>query len=134
MGYFLSILTGLSGGIVVGSAACAFYGALGVFSKMPKGLPRGLKTPVYLSAFLGTTYGAWQYLYEFPVPGGVPLEILFGAFSGIFIGSYIALLAEVVNIIPFMRRNNLTKKLIGAALIAFSLGKMVGVLYYHLKL
>ena len=134
MGSILSALTGLSGGIIVGSALCAFYIALGVFSKLAHNYPAWMRKSIQLSAFLGVAYGITQYLFEWEIPLGVPLEIIFGLCSGLFLGIYIALLAEVVHTIPFMRRLKMTKKLISIVLIAFAAGKVAGSLYYNLIL
>jgi len=134
LGVVLSVITGLSGGIIVGAALCAFYIALGVFSKLARNCTEGQRKSTQVSAFLGIVYGVTQYLFEWEIPLGIPLEIVFGLCSGLFLGIYIALLEEVVHTIPFMRRLNMTKKLISIVLIAFALGKIAGSLYYNLIL
>jgi len=134
LGTVLSVITGLAGGAIVGSALCAFYIALGVFSKLAHNYSEGLRKSIQVSAFLGVVYGITQYLFEWKIPLGIPLEIVFGLCSGLFLGMYIALLAEVVHTIPFMRRLNMTKNLISIVLIAFALGKVAGSLYYNLIL
>ena len=134
MGTILSVITGFSGGVIIGSALCAFYIALGVFSKLAPDCPEGLRRSIQFSAFFGVAYGITQYLFKWEIPLGIPLEIAFGLCAGLFQGIYVALLAEVVNTIPFMRRLNMTKKLISGVLIAFALGKVAGSLYYNLIL
>lgn len=116
----------------MGSALCAFYIALGVFSKLAHDYLETMRKSIQICAFLGICYGICQYLWEWNIPLGAPLEIVFGLCAGLFIGIYIALLAEVVNTIPFMRRFGMTKTIISIVLAAFAIGKIAGVLYYNL--
>ena len=51
-------------------------------------------------------------LFRFPLPLGTPFLLLFGVFSGIFLGGWILALAEVADMFPvFTRRIRLTQGL-----------------------
>ena len=72
-----------------------------------------------------------------PVPcfhsSGDPFLIIYGFFSGIFLGSWILALAEVASMFPiFARRIQLTGG-IPAVIIAMALGKCLGTLLYYYR-
>lgn len=66
---------------------------------------------------------------------GFVLEILFGVFSGIFVGSLAMAIAEMLDAFPiFFRRMRITKGL-PWIILAVALGKFVGgYLYYYFEL
>jgi stage V sporulation protein AB len=134
MGDLLSAITGLSAGIVSGTALCAFYVALGVFSKSAESI--GLKdadTLVSVSAASGGLLGILITLYGVSIPAGVVLSSLFGLFGGIYVGILIACLAEVTDAIPVVKNFGLARQTILLVLLAFVLGKTAGSLVYWLS-
>jgi len=134
MGDLLSGLTGLSAGIVTGTALSAFYIALGVFSKSATSL--GLRNTSLLmsaSTAAGGLTGAAITLFDVRLPIGKTLASLFGLFSGVYVGIVIACLAEVADAIPVVKNFGLTRKAIALILLAFVLGKTVGSLIYWLS-
>lgn len=82
---------------------------------------------------LGTVLGNVYFLFQFPIPLGTPFLILYGVFSGIFLGSWILALAEVADIIPiFARRIRFTEG-IPKVILSVALGKLLGsMLFYYL--
>ncbi|MDO4337684.1 MAG: stage V sporulation protein AB [Eubacteriales bacterium] len=82
---------------------------------------------------LGTVLGNVYFLFEFPIPLGAPFLILYGLFSGIFLGSWILALAEVADIIPiFSRRIRFTEG-IPKVILSVAFGKFLGsLLFYYL--
>ena len=130
----LSGITGFSAGIVTGTALCAFYIALGVFSKSAASLGlqnTGLLMPANTAA--GGLTGAVITLFNFRLPAGEAYAMLFGLFSGVYVGIVIACLAEVTDAIPVVKNFGLMRQAIAFLLLAFVLGKTVGSLIYWLS-
>lgn len=81
--------------------------------------------------FLGITFGNLFCLFEPSLPLGTPFLILYGLFSGIFLGAWILALAEIADIFPiFCRRIKLTEGL-SAIIISVAAGKSVGCLLFY---
>lgn len=134
MGDLLSGVTGLCAGIVAGTALCAFYVALGVFSKSAASLglqKTGLLMPASTAA--GGLMGAAITLFDIRLPIGEAFALLFGLLSGVYVGVVIACLAEVTDAIPMVKNFGLTRRAIAFLLLAFVLGKTAGSLIYWLS-
>ena len=56
--------------------------------------------------FLGIFLGNLFCLFRFPLPLGTPFLLLFGVFSGIFLGGWILALAEVADMFPVFYKKN----------------------------
>lgn len=82
---------------------------------------------------LGTVLGNLYFLYHWQIPLGMPFLILYGVFSGIFLGAWILALAEMADVFPiFTRRIKFTEGL-PKVIICVALGKIAGsMLYYYL--
>jgi len=134
MGDLLSGITGLSAGIVTGTALCAFYIALGVFSKSAASL-RLRNTGLLMSASTaaGGLTGAVITLFDVRLPIGEAFASLCGLLSGVYVGIVIACLAEVTDTIPVIKNFGLTRQAIAFLLLAFVLGKTAGSLIYWLS-
>lgn len=79
---------------------------------------------------LGAVLGNIFYLYQIPIPLGTPFLILYGLFSGIFLGGWILALAEMADIFPiFARRIRFTEGL-PKVIICIALGKAAGALLF----
>lgn len=79
---------------------------------------------------LGAVLGNIFYLYQIPIPLGTPFLILYGLFSGIFLGGWILALAEMADIFPiFARRIRFTEGL-PKVIICIALGKAAGSLLF----
>lgn len=100
-------------GTLVGNflSVYAKYGRIGTFllSHMPFGVP------------------ATERIVQWA--GGV-LLVLFGVFSGIFVGSLALAIAEMLNTIPIFSRRIEFRHGLGIAILAVALGKLVGSLIY----
>ena len=78
--------------------------------------------------------GNLMTVYDISVPlGGIGLAVM-GIFFGIFVGSWILALAEIVNIFPvFFRRMSVTKGL-SLVIIAIAAGKTLGsMLHFYMR-
>ncbi len=134
MGDLLSALTGLSAGVAIGGTACAFFVALGIFSKLA--LSVHYKTsgrPIAASSAAGGVFGCFVTIFRTSITGGHGITAFFGLFSGIYLGIFIACLAEVANMLPVMKNTGLTKRVISFILLGFVLGKLGGSLVYWLS-
>ena len=128
----MTYLAILSSGAMVGGAFAAFYGALGVFSKVfyISGLVKGYRILAF-SLSLGIVFGSVVTLYDISI-NQIWLSNAFMFFGGAFIGIYIALLAEVLKIIPVLSDFGFVKSFIFVAVLAVALGKFAGSLVYFI--
>ena len=77
--------------------------------------------------FLGNLF----YLFQFHSPGQQMSLILYGLFSGIFLGGWILALAEIADVFPvFFRRIKLAEGFL-PVIISISLGKCLGSLFFY---
>lgn len=80
---------------------------------------------------LGTVFGNLFQIFHLRIPLGTPFLILYGAFSGIFLGAWILALSELADIVPvFTRRIHFTKGL-PAVILSLALGKTLGCLVFY---
>jgi stage V sporulation protein AB len=134
LGNILSAVTGLCAGIVSGTALCAFYVALGVFSKSAESLGvNNAGTLMSVCAAAGGMLGTAITVFNASFPIGPVFAAIFGLFGGVYVGILIACLAEVTDAIPVVKNFGLTKGLIALMLTAFVLGKTIGALIYWLS-
>lgn len=82
---------------------------------------------------LGAVLGNLVYLYEFSIPLGTPFLILYGLFSGVFLGGWILALAEMADVFPiFSRRIRLTEGM-PIIILCVALGKLAGSFFFFWK-
>ena len=80
---------------------------------------------------LGFVFGNVFCLFHFSLPLGIPFLIVYGVFSGIFLGSWILALAEVASVFPvFFRRIHLTEGF-PAVILSIAVGKCIGTLIFY---
>lgn len=121
------VFTGLAAGGMVAAGTFAFIVMIGIFTR----LAQRTRTSQYTSLFedaiiLGGTLGNILFIYEINLPFYYIGIVLFGFFSGIFVGCLAMALAEVLKIIPvFVKRVGLVE---GMQYIVLSIaaGKCVG--------
>ena len=134
MGSILSGLTGLSAGLVSGAALCAFYIALGVFSKSAISLGmRRIETTMAICSAAGGVAGTVITIFEISLRTSGYWSAVFGLFAGIYIGIFIACLAEVTNTIPVIKNYGISKKYIILIMLVFVAGKMIGSVIYWIS-
>lgn len=79
---------------------------------------------------LGAVLGNIYYQYQLSIPLGLPFLMLYGLFSGIFLGGWILALAEMADVFPiFARRIQFTEGL-PKVIICIALGKAAGSLLF----
>lgn len=132
--FFLALL-GISCGIIVASGIAGLTLSLSIIPRYA-GITH---TASYLlfyetAAILGTTLGNIFYLFSIPLPLGSFFLMLLGIFWGIFLGSWILALAELISVFPvFARRIHLTGGF-SYIILSIAFGKTIGcLLFYYLK-
>lgn len=125
---------GLCAGGIVASGVVAFIISLGIVPRYAGITRTAQRVRLYEDcSMLGAFVGNILFLYRGQIPLGTPGLLVFGVFSGIFLGSWIVALGVVVNIYSIMaRRVGLTRG-IGLVIISMALGKMLGSLVFFWK-
>ena len=120
--------------MVVASGVVAFIISLGIVPRYAGITRTAQRVKLYEDcSMLGAFLGNILFLYGGNIPVGTAGLAVLGLFSGIFLGSWIIALGEVVNIFSIMaRRIGLTKG-IGIIIIAMALGKTLGSLFFFWK-
>lgn len=80
---------------------------------------------------LGTVFGNLFYLFEWKISLGFPFLILYGLFSGIFLGGWIMALAEMADVFPIFSRRIRFRKGLSFTVLCVALGKTIGSLIYY---
>jgi stage V sporulation protein AB len=100
MNEFLSIITGLAGGLVVGGGIVAFFTVLGILTRIIEFSKTKSFTAVYeIAIVLGSVGSTLVYLYDFHLPYLEFLTIFLGLTMGVFVGMVAAALTETLDII-----------------------------------
>ena len=122
---------GLCGGTIVATALAAFVIGLGIIPRYAGITHTGNHLLLYESSLVaGTIFGNLVQLYHIRIPLGMPGLVLVGLGFGIFLGSWIIALGEVVNVFAIMaRRVGLTKG-VGLVVVSLAAGKTLGSLYH----
>lgn len=125
---------GICAGVVIASGVVAFIISLGIVPRYAGITRTAQRVRLYEDcSMLGAFLGNILYLYSGRIPLGTWGLIFYGAFAGIFLGSWIIALGEVVNIFSIMaRRIGLTRG-IGFIILAMAVGKTLGSLLYFWK-
>lgn len=127
----LLAVIGLSAGLIVAGGLFAFIASLGVVSDIADRTHTGSKILLYEDATtVGGILGNLIFIYKIPIPGGMLLQIVFGLFTGIFVGCWALSLAETLNVFPiFIRRVKLVR-CIPYIILGIAIGKGIGSLIY----
>lgn len=82
---------------------------------------------------LGTVFGNLFFLFHLPLPLGQPFLLIYGLFSGLFLGAWIMALAEMADVFPiFTRRIKFTEGL-PKVILCVAAGKICGSLLYYFQ-
>lgn len=125
---------GLCFGATIASGVVAFIISLGIVPRYA-GITRTAEHIILYenSAILGAIAGNVLTVFRVSLPVGSAGLLIFGAFAGIFLGSWIVALGEVVDLYAILfRRMGLTKG-IAFVIISMALGKVAGSLLFFWK-
>lgn len=131
---FLMGILGLMAGFIIASGTVAFIISIGIVPRYA-GITRTASQVRWYEncCILGAVVGNLVYLWQGHLPFGTFGLALYGLFAGIFLGSWVIALGEVVDIFAILcRRIGLTR---GAPfiIICMAVGKTLGSLLYFYK-
>ena len=131
--FFLMVI-GFCSGIIISGGVVGLLIGLSIVPRYAGITRTGKHILLYEDiTLLGITVGNLFYIYGWHIPGDTFFLILYGLFSGIFLGGWIMALAEMADVFPiFSRRIKLTTG-IRLIVIAVALGKTLGAIYYFYK-
>ena len=120
-------MVGLCGGAVVATALAAFIIELGIIPRYA-GITHTAKHILLYEdcLMLGAVIGNLVSIYKISMPlGRIGLGIV-GLGFGMFLGSWIIALGEVVRVFPVMARRRGLKKGTGLVILSIAIGKTIG--------
>lgn len=123
----LLLIVGMGSGIAVSAGTFAAIAGVGIIPRFADRTHTAKHILWYEnSAIMGGIAGNIFYIYHIKVPGSFVSLIIFGLFSGIFVGCMVMALAEILNVIPiFTRRIKVTSGL-SLIIVFIALGKIIG--------
>ena len=125
---------GICFGIIVASGAAAFVISLGLVPRYAGITRTAQNVRLYEDcSMLGAFLGNVLFLYSGRLSLGNAGLVIYGVFAGVFLGSWIIALGEVVNIFSIMARRIGITKGIGLIIIVMAVGKTLGSLLFFWK-
>lgn len=127
-------LLGLCFGAVIASATVAFIISLGIVPRYAGITKSANRIMLYEDCSMaGAVLGSAFSVFGFSLPVGTAGLLVFGALAGIFLGSWVVALGEIVNIYSIMQRRIGLTRGIGWVVISIALGKTLGSLLFFYK-
>lgn len=131
------VFFGLSSGAVVAAGVFSFITMIGVVTRLVARTKTIRHTLLYEDmVILGGTVGNLISIFEWKIPGGSFLILMFAFFSGIFVGCLALALAEALNVFPVFTRRIKLKTGFPIMILFLAFGKFFGTLYqmyFHFK-
>lgn len=121
---------GFAGGVSVAAGTFALITALGILPRLAARM--GVAEHVYKlesAIILGGTIGSLLSVYHFPMRIGDIGIVIFGIFSGIFVGCLSMALAEALRVFPILCQRINLKYGIYLLIVMLAAGKGLGTLY-----
>lgn len=129
------VFIGISAGTITSAGFFAIVMSVGIINRMAA----VTKTAKYVCFYeqmiiYGAIIGNILFIFDIHLPIFIPGLILYGLFSGMFIGLFAVCIAETIKALPiFIRRIRIGTGL-GIIVLAIALGKAVGHLLYYFSL
>lgn len=131
--YLLLVIIGLGGGVVIAGGVFAFIAIIGVVPRLAQKTMTQKYVTIYEDAImLGGIAGTLVMISDFNINTGVVTAILYGFFSGIFVGCLAVSLAEVLDVLPILTRRLSIKVGMSYFIVALAIGKLVASLLYFI--
>lgn len=128
--YCLLAIIGFAGGLVVAAGVFAFITLLGVLNRLASKTNTAKHILLYENmVILGGILGNTWFIYQWDIPFGIIGLILFGLFSGIFVGCQAMALAEVLDVIPIFAKRIKIKYGMPYIVASIAFGKAVGAFF-----
>ena len=125
---------GLSAGITTAAGVYALITVVGMIPRLAGKSRTGKYIHFYeLAVIFGGICGCVIQLYQIPILGGRILLGILGIFYGIFIGSLIMSLTEILDVFPIMTRRIRLIKGLPYIVLALAMGKSIGAFLFFLK-
>ena len=129
----LSVIFGLSSGIVVSGAVFAFITVVGVVPHIADKTATTGSIRVYEESIMfGGIAGTLIMFFEFYLPIGRVMAVILSFCGGIFFGALAMSLAEVLDVIPILTRRGRIERGIYYFVLAIAIGKLIGSLMYYM--
>lgn len=130
--FVLLILLGFGGGVVIAGAVFAFITIIGVVPRLAQKTKTEQNIKLYEEVIIwGGIFGTTTMLFDYYIPVGTLLVIIFSLCIGIFYGGLAVSLAEVLNVIPILSRRGRIKEGMIYFMLAIALGKLIGSILYY---
>lgn len=118
---------GLASGLAVSAGIFAFIIMIGIVPRLAGRTHTAFASEIYENAILiGGTAGNIISVYSLSLPLGNIGGILFGGFSGMFVGCLAMALAEILNVVPIFANRIQLKKGMVYVIQSIALGKAAG--------
>ncbi len=128
--YAVLILIGITGGFVVAAGVYAFITLIGVLTRLAVRTNTANRILLYEDlVVLGAAIGNIVLLFEVKLPFGIVGLIIFGLFSGSFIGCLAVALEEVLQVFPVLTYRIRLKAGIPIIVLCLAIGKGLGAFY-----
>lgn len=127
----LCVSIAFGSGMVISGAVFAFIAVIGIVPRLAQKTKTQDKIKFYEEAIIwGGIIGTSSMLFDFYLPIGNVLVILYSACIGIFYGCLAVSLAEILNVIPILTRRIDIQDGLKYFIIAVAIGKLIGALLY----
>ena len=123
-------ISGFAGGLVVAAGVFAFITLLGVVNRLASKTSTAKHIIIYENmVILGGILGNTWFVYQWDIPFGTIGLILFGLFSGMFIGCQAMALAEILDVIPVFAKRVKIRYGMPYIVATIATGKAVGAFF-----
>lgn len=127
----LSIVIAFSSGIIISGAVFAFIAIIGVVPRLAQKTRTEDKIQFYEEVIIfGGIFGTLSMMFDFYLPIGKFLVVVYAGFIGIFFGCLAVSLAEILNVIPILTRRGRIQTGLKYFITAVAIGKLIGSLLY----
>ena len=128
--YCFLVVTGFAGGVAVAAGVFAFITLLGVVNRLASKTSTAKHIILYENmVILGGILGNTWIVYQWDIPFGVIGLLLFGLFSGMFIGCQAMALAEVLDVMPVFSKRIKIKYGMPYIVASIAMGKAMGAFF-----
>lgn len=130
MKLILLCFIGLCSGLLVAGGMFAFITIIGVVQRMAV-RSRTVKHVILYErcVVVGCAAGAFVWMFQPTLVKTSILLIIFGFFSGIYVGALSFALAEILNVLPVLAKRVRLRKGFSLVVLMFALGKLFGAFY-----
>ena len=127
--HILLFILGISSGLLAAAGIFAFIVMIGIFTRLASRTRTSSYTSLYENMIiLGGSLGNVLIIYGLHIPLFITGTIVFGLFSGIFVGCLAMALAEVLNVFPILIKRAGIVCGLPVIILCVAIGKAVGAL------